>query len=106
MAKDGVSLIEQVEEKTINNFNIAPKQVGDFAIAPDTTNIQVIQAIDGALITKDFIASAMVEEGNVVSDLTQDVLKMVVVNRYEEQPPAIAFINGFEIRCYSFLCRT
>ena len=98
VAKDGVSLIKQVEEKTINNFNIVPKKVSDFAIAPDTKNIQVIQAIDGALITKDFIASVMVEEGNVVSDLTQDVLKMVVVNRYEEQPPAIAFINGFELK--------
>lgn len=98
VAKNGKSLIERVAEKTINNFNVSLKQVKDFQLTPATNDIQVIQAIDGELITKDFTSLAVVEDGNVISDLTQDVLKMVVVNRYEEQPPAIAFINGFNLQ--------
>jgi adenine deaminase len=35
------------------------------------------------------------KNGIVVSDLKNDVLKIVVVNRYSAAEPAVAFINGF-----------
>ena len=38
---------------------------------------------------------AKIVNNNVVSDTEKDVLKIVVVNRYEDAKPAIAFINGF-----------
>jgi adenine deaminase len=87
-----------VEEITINNFNTSPKKVADYALAPKTNTLHVIQAIDGELITKDFEAAAKVENGNVVSNIENDVLKMVVINRYADVPPAIAFINGFNLK--------
>ena len=36
--------------------------------------------------------------GHIVSDVDGDVLKLVVVNRYAEAPPAIAFIKNFGLK--------
>lgn len=98
VAKDGESFIERVDEVAINNFDTNLKQVEDFALTPETKTIHVIKAIDGALITESFETPATIEQGNTVSNTGNDVLKMVVVNRYSNTPPAIAFINGFELK--------
>lgn len=98
VAENGNSLIERVEERCINNFDTDLKTVSEFAIAPETKTIHVIQAIDGELITKDFEAPAKVDNNNTISNTENDVLKMVVVNRYSNTPPAIAFINGFNLK--------
>jgi len=39
-----------------------------------------------------------VEKGLLHSDPGQDILKMAVVNRYREAPPAVAFIKGFGLQ--------
>ncbi len=98
VAKDGESFIERVDEIEINNFDTDLKKVEDFALKPETETLHVIKAIDGALITESFEASAKIEQNNTVSNTANDVLKMVVVNRYSNTPPAIAFINGFALK--------
>ena len=37
-------------------------------------------------------------DGNAISDTDADVLKMVVVNRYNPAPPAVAFIKNFGLK--------
>lgn len=39
-----------------------------------------------------------INDGFVATDISKDILKMVVINRYEEAPPAVAFINGFGLK--------
>ena len=58
-----------------------------------TARLQVIEALDGQLITNRFEFVPRVENGAIVSDVVNDVLKLVVVNRYSKAPPAIAFIT-------------
>ena len=41
---------------------------------------------------------ARVENGLVVPDVAQDILKLTVVNRYHAAPPAVAFIQGFGLK--------
>ena len=60
--------------------------------------IQVIQALDGELITQKQEAEARVVAGFAEADVNRDILKLVVVNRYQDEPPAIAFINGFGLK--------
>lgn len=60
--------------------------------------MQVIEALDGQLITRKSIQPMKIENDNVVSDPSIDVLKLVVVNRYANEKPAIAFIKGFQIK--------
>jgi adenine deaminase len=62
------------------------------------TEIAVIEALDGQLITNKLFQKPMVRNGMVVSDTESDVLKMVVVNRYQEAPVAKAFVKNFGLK--------
>jgi adenine deaminase len=98
VAKEGQDFIDRVESPLINNFKTSPKQVADFALPASSDRIQVIQAIDGELITKKNQRKALLREGLAVSDVDRDILKMTVVNRYQDTPPALAFIQGFQLK--------
>jgi len=97
VAEEGKSLIPYFEAPIINNFDTSLKEVADFRCPPEGTQIQVIKAIDGEIVTESFTAPAKIEEGNTISDTEQDILKLCVINRYSNQPPAIAFIHNFKL---------
>ena len=94
----GLSLIQSVETGAINNFNCKPIHESELAIHAETNKIRVIEAIDGQLITKENIFEAKIENGNAVSDIERDLLKMVVINRYSPAPPAFAFVKNFGLK--------
>ena len=101
VAADGQSLISVPTQDIINNFKAQAYSVTDFAIAaqPTTKQIRVIEAIEGQLITTSCLHDANIQNGFIESDLTIDVLKMVVVNRYTTHTqPAIAFIKNFNLK--------
>ena len=60
--------------------------------------LKVIEALDGQLITKPYIATPKTENQNIISSVEEDVLKMSVVNRYNNSKPAIAFIKNIGIK--------
>lgn len=98
VAEKGNSLIQTEPAAIINNFNAQPKSVSSFQVEAKSGKIQVIQALDGELITQKQEAEAKVVEGNAEADIDRDILKLVVVNRYQDEPPAVAFINGFGLK--------
>lgn len=95
VAVEQTSFVESYTEELINNFSAKKIQTEDIKIAPQNGKIRVIQAMDGQLITNNITREAKVENGNVVSDVENDILKIVVYNRYEPAKPSIAFINNF-----------
>jgi len=97
VAKKGESMIPRVQSEIINNFNTSYKSEEDFVVVAKTDKINVIKAINGEIVTESYVAPAKVEMGNAVSDIEQDILKLTVVNRYGDTPPAMAFINGFKL---------
>ncbi len=92
------SLIKSVPFKNLNNFNCRMKVVSDFKLESSSKNIRVIEALEGQLVTNELIAEATVEKGNMVSNTKNDILKITVVNRYQNQKPAIAFIKNFGLK--------
>jgi adenine deaminase len=98
VAKKGSTLLESVPSMVLNNFNATPKVVTDFALPPAGNKIKVIKAIDGELFTESFVTTPKVSNNNTVSDIAKDVLKLTVVNRYKDAPPAVAFIQGFGLQ--------
>ncbi len=96
--KDGVSRIKHVEFKNLNNFKTDKKEVSDFKFESKAEQIRVIECLDGELVTNKIIENAKIEEGNLVSDIETDVLKIAVVNRYKNEKPAIAFIKNFGLK--------
>jgi adenine deaminase len=57
--------------------------------------IPVIEALDGQLITHRLMMDLPAVEGNYVADPKRDILKIVVVNRYQDAAIAKAFIRNF-----------
>lgn len=91
----GETLIENLPSEVVNQFECQLTTASDFEVEALGTKINVIEAIDGQLITKSGIYDAKIVENCVVSDIEQDVLKIVVLNRYKPEKPAIAFIKNF-----------
>ncbi|MFD2574324.1 adenine deaminase [Spirosoma soli] len=100
VAEDGESKIPDLRSEHVNQFNCSPKTAADFAvdIVAETTSIRVIEALDGQLITNGVSVQPSIRNGQVVADVERDILKLVVVNRYQDVPPAIAFIKNFGLK--------
>lgn len=87
------------DKKSVNHFNCSFKKEEDFAYPfKAQTKIPVIEALDGQLITNKLFLEPKVEHGNIMSDVTNDVLKMVVINRYHNAPIAISFVKNFGLK--------
>jgi adenine deaminase len=99
VAEDGQSKIKTKKSKVINNFSCSKKEVTDFEIKWNgEKEIPVIEALDGQLITNKLFFQPKTENGNITSDITRDLLKIVVVNRYSNAPIAKAFIKNFGLK--------
>ncbi|WP_373523133.1 adenine deaminase [Aquiflexum sp.] len=98
VAENGKTLIGRVDNKIINNFNISEKQVEEFGLPADGKTVRVIEALDGQLITPEVRGEINVKDGYALSDPESDILKIAVVNRYENAPPAIAFIKNIGLK--------
>ncbi|HYF33329.1 MAG TPA: adenine deaminase [Chitinophagaceae bacterium] len=93
-AENGRSKIPHLPPGIINNFNCSLKEVSDFEM-PARQGLQpVIEALDGQLITNKLMLEPAVESSMYVSDISRDILKIVVVNRYKDAPIAKAFITN------------
>ena len=95
LAENGNSLINPVNEDAINFFEAEKIKESDIKVPFLTREIRVIRALEGQLITTSFNAVPKVESNYIVSDVEFDVLKIVVMNRYDQCKAAVAFINGF-----------
>jgi adenine deaminase len=98
VAEKGQSFIESIPFEKPNNFNVSPKSVSDFRIEGTSEKIRVIEALDGELITNEIHSSAILKNGNLISDVENDILKMAVVNRYQDVKPSVAFIKNFGLK--------
>lgn len=93
VAKEGKTLIGHMAAPIVNHFHCSPKAVNEFAISSQSGRLQVIQVEDGQLITHKKLMDPKIENGQFVSDPNRDLLKIAVVNRYQQAPIAKAFIH-------------
>ena len=98
VAENNKTLIPPVEETLVNNFNCSKITVDQIKVPSTSSTIKVIEVEDGQLVTKKGAAQLTNINGFLESDTTQDVLKIVVVNRYFDAPPAVAFVKNYGLR--------
>ncbi|MBL0200464.1 MAG: adenine deaminase [Chitinophagaceae bacterium] len=100
VAENGESKIETVQSELLNNFDCTEKNIADFefAVSDLGQTVYAIEALDGQLITNKIICKPIVKNEVYESDVANDFLKIVVVNRYKNAPVAKAFIKNFGIR--------
>lgn len=94
IAENGQCKIKSIQQKAINKFYKNDISLPDLQLVDEGKDIRVIQALDGELITPKTIVKPKSENGFLVSDTQNDILKMLVLNRYEASKPAIGFIKG------------
>ena len=100
VAENGVSKIESTPVKVINHFNCREIHPDEIKIKVKNDTINVIEALDGQLITNKIVTRTafLGKNGFIDSNPEADILKIVVVNRYTPSKPAIGFIKNFGLK--------
>lgn len=88
--------------KEINRFHSSKIRKSDIQVNASGNKIRLIKARDGELVTDELIKDVVSNRGNAVSDTGQDILKIVVKDRYNDGDPAIAFISGYGLQKGAF----
>jgi len=98
VAENGKTLIDHITEKPINRFEATMIIPSDLEVKAESKKINIIEAIEGQIVTRKKTVEGKVVAGLLQSDLDRDILKITVLNRYKKTPPAVAFVHGFGIR--------
>ncbi len=88
--------------KPVNKFNSGHVKITDIKVENRHSRIRVIDAIDDDLFTGCY-EWAHGETGKYIeSNTKEDILKIVVKDRYNDAPPAVAFVRGFGLTAGAF----
>jgi len=101
LAENGKTKLSSVPcTNPVNHFQCDPLSPEFLAEPAGSGNYRwpVIEAYDGQLITGKSTATPLNKNGKWASDIQQDILKIVVVNRYKKVPVAKAFIKNFGLK--------
>ena len=88
--------LPKVDIPVINSFSISAIAKESLRLEIKRGEARIIVAIDGSIVTES--TSAFINLGKFEGDTNRDLLKMVVINRYAQAPPAIAIIKGFGMK--------
>lgn len=102
VAENGETKIESVESNFVNFFVAKKVSVSDFFVQDEGKPIRVIGVTDEQLITETIIARQKVEGENLVSDVSRDILKIAIVNRYQKAKPVVGFIKRVGLKKGAF----
>jgi adenine deaminase len=94
-ARGGASLLEAVAVTPVNRFEARVVEAAQLRVEARGAEVNVIEACDGQLITGALVQSIEPVDGFIPIRAELDILKIVVVNRYESAAPAVGFIRGF-----------
>jgi adenine deaminase len=98
---DGKIKFKYEQAEAINNFNCETINKADIEVLNKGGMIRVIDAVEGELLTGEILFSPG-KLSTVNPDTTNDILKIVVKDRYRNTPPAVGFIRGFGLKKGAF----
>lgn len=98
VAENGKSLLLKSEAGIVNNFTIHNLHEKQFQKKSNGKLVPVIEVIDGQLITNRIDFDLISQDGLLNADISQDILKIAVVNRYHNAEPAVGFIRNFGLK--------
>jgi adenine deaminase len=95
VAERGQALLPSVPVEPLNRFAATERRVEDFQRPVRSAIVRAIVALDGQLVTQAKHVPAPTRNGFLTADISRDLLKLAVINRYAEAPPAIALVHNF-----------
>jgi adenine deaminase len=87
-----------VPTELINQFNAEKITSDQLRVEPAPGKLRVINVDNGQLFTHEILCEPKIADNNIVSDTDNDVLKLVVYNRYQPSNPAIGFIKNIGLK--------
>ena len=109
---DGEVLFDVESPNLKNTFDLDEVSPEDFdvimemdyvsSLMDETTNVFVIEAYDGDLITGKSEETLLIKNKVIQPDLNKDIIKIAVVNRYGGNNLANGFIKGFHLKRGAF----
>ena len=93
-------LFDAPEIDYLNSINASKKSSEDFNVYfdGDECNVNVIECLDGELLTKKITANLKCCDGIVLPDTSKDILKIAIVERYGGNTVSNAFIKGYNFK--------
>ncbi|MES2763822.1 MAG: adenine deaminase [Bacteroidota bacterium] len=98
VSENGTSFIKSINAPIVNNFNCSLKKPEDFKLKCEANKMRVIEVLDGQLVTDELFIESFSVDGFAESNVDQDILKIAVVNRYSDEPVAVAFIKNIGLK--------
>lgn len=98
---EGKVLFKYTPGKPINKFNSHPLEIREIKVPNRHGIIRIIKAFEGELLTKEILLPPG-KGTHVETDIENDILKIVVKDRYKDAPPVTGFIKGFSLRRGAF----
>jgi adenine deaminase len=97
----GEVLFEYTPGAAINRFRCSPVSLKDIRIINQGGKFRVIKAFEGELLTGE-IEQRSGKEEYILSDVSHDILKIVVKDRYNDATAVVGFITGFTLKSGAF----
>jgi adenine deaminase len=83
-------------------MNVDKKDL-DFSVPAEGKKINVIGVVPDQVVTEHFVEDAKIESGKAVSDISRDILKICVIERYTGKArTGIGFVRGFGLQKGAF----
>lgn len=105
VAENGNTMIPHLNDMSsagVNNFQCSKKEPSLFTyhttLDAGEIMVDVIEALDGQLITNKSKRLIEIRQGELIPDLPNDIIKLVVVNRYQDAPVAKSFVKNFGLK--------
>jgi len=98
VAENSCSLLPRKPAGIINRFAANPKKPADFSVPHKNRPVHIMDVIDNQLITRKSSDTLESLNGSLACNLEKDILKIAVVNRYEDRKPAMGFVRNFGLK--------
>ena len=101
VAEAGAHFLPDYRPEPINHFDCSPKKPEDFRVAPgpEGAKLRVIGVTDGELVTDYLEVTPVLDAaGCPVAAPERDLVKIAVINRYTDAPPAVGFVQGMKLQ--------
>jgi adenine deaminase len=99
--EDGKVMFKYKKGTPVNTFNCSKVDEAEIRIKNSKQEIRVMVAEEGELLTRETHISPGASE-YLNADTGNDILKIVVKDRYKDSAPAVGFIKGFGLKRGAF----
>lgn len=99
VAENGKALFKSSEVQPINVFDFRDKFASDFRLKSlkPFQRVKVIGVVENQIVTNELTTELNVRDNIVEHDVSIDILKLAVVERYGKNNMAVAFVKGFSL---------